>query len=229
MNLRKIVLISAMLLSSTAVSQSIDKLQFDVYSKTEGFFSPRINSSLKIDSDELDFAFSSLIYSIDFNFKKINDSTYQEFVKSCLLWKSKEELFEYSYNKKDYSVIGEKPRLEKEVLKGSVFNKKYTTPPEVFEKLKKDLLKDSVHFIVFGEPYSIKIENVTKDGEKIYSCDPKDVIKQEPGDFFLFPYPLELHTKNKNGKIIPYLFFTKFLNAKNGKSTYIKGELRKEN
>jgi hypothetical protein len=232
MNLKKIILMSAMLLSNAVASQSLDKLQFDVCSKSEGFFSPKINSSLKIYPNELDFAFSSIIYSIDFNFKKINDSTYQEFVKSCLLWKLKEELFEYSYNEKDssytfnrYSVIGEKPRPEKEILVGTHFDKKFKTPPKIFKNLEKGLLDDSVHFIVFGEPYSIKIGNNVKDGERIYFCDPKDVIKQEPGDFFVFPYPLELHTKRKDGKITPYLFFTKFLNAKNGKSTYIKGEL----
>jgi hypothetical protein len=233
MNLRKIVLASAFLLSSTVASQSLAKLQFDVYSKGEGFF-PKFNSgSVKVDSNEIDCSFLFGIYSM--KFKKLNDSVYQESVKTNFLWISKEELFEYSFSKKDsrytlysYSAIGEKPREEKELLEGRVFDKKFEIPPELFNNFKKGLLedKDSIHFLIQGEPYSIKINNLKKGDERIYSSTPPK-IDEEPGDYFIFPYPAEVYAKNKNGKIIPFKFHTKLLNAKTKKITTIEGELKK--
>lgn len=232
MKLREIVLASAFFLSSSLVF-SQDKLHFDVYTKGEGFFSPRFNSSsIKVNSDEINCSFLFGIYSM--KFKKVNDSTYQESVKTEILWILKEELFNYSfkdscYTFNNYSAIGENPRQEKEALKGTIFNKKYKTPPELFNDLEKGLLdeKDSIHFIIQGVPYSIKINKIKKGDERIYSSTLLK-IEDEPGDYFIFPYPAEVYTKNKNGKIIPIKFNTKLLNAKTKKITSIEGELREK-
>jgi hypothetical protein len=230
MKIREIVLAGALFLSSAAFSQ--DKLHFDIYSKGEGFF-PRFNSgSVKANSGEIDCSFLFGIYSM--NFKKVNDLTYQEIVKTSFLWISKEEFFNYSfkdscYTLNSYSAVGEKPRLEKEVLEGTSFDKKYKTPPELLNDFEKGLLEeeDSIHFIIQGMPYSIKINNTKKGDEIIYSSTPPK-IDEEPGDYFIFPYSAEVHAKEKNEKIIPIGFRTKLLNAKTKKSTTIEGELREK-
>jgi hypothetical protein len=230
MKLKEMVLAGAILLSSSIPSE--DKLHFDIYSKGEGVFSPRLNtSSLKADSNELDFSFLFGIYSMEF--KKINDSTYQEIAKTNFLWKSKEEIFDYSfkdscYTLKKYSVTGNQSREEKKALEGLIFNKKYKSVPGLFNDFERGLLKDSIHFIVFGEPYSIKIESTKKYEDIVYSCNPKEIVKEEPGDFILFPYPLEVRAKIKDEKITPFRFSTKFLNAKTGRNTSIEGELREK-
>jgi hypothetical protein len=228
MKLREILLAGAFLLSSAAFSQN--KLHFDIYSKKEGFFNPRLNSSLNMDSKEIDFSFLHGMYSM--KFKRINDSTYREIVKNNF-FQSKEEVFDYSFRDSScildsYSAIGGKPREEKEVLEGTVFDKKYKSLPELFNDFEKGLLKDSIYLIVLGMPYSIKIENTEVDEDIIYSCKLKKPIKKEPGDFILFPYPIEVYAKRKNEKVIPLGFYTKFLNVRSGRNTSIEGELRKE-
>jgi hypothetical protein len=231
MKLKEIVLAGAMLLSSAAFSQN--KLHFDIHSKGGGLIGIILNTgSLDVNSDAINVSFLSGHYSMDF--RKINDSTYREIVENNFLWKSKKEIFEYSfkdscYKLNSYFVIGEKPRDEKKALEGTVFDEKYEIPPEILNDLKKGLLekKDSIHFIIQGVSYSIKIENTKKDNNIIYSCDPGEIVKEEPGDFILFPYPIEVRAEKKDGKTIPLKFSTKFLNARTGKNTSIEGELRK--
>ncbi len=231
MKFKEILLAGAFFLS-TSLAFSQKPVHFDVYSKGEGFFNPKLNtSSLKVSPEEIDFSFLFGIYSM--KFKKINDSTYREIVKNNFLWKSKEEFFDYSfkdscYTFNNYSARGEKPRLEKELLEGKTFDKKYKSPPELFGYLERGLIKDSIHFIVCGLPYSVKIESIEKNDTITYSCSLEESIKKEPGDVILFPYPIEAITKKEDGKIIPLGFFTKFLNAKNGKNTHLEGVLREK-
>jgi hypothetical protein len=230
MKLKEILLGGAIFLSSAAFSQ--DKLHFDVYTKGEGFFGLRLNnSSLKVDSNEINLSFLFGIYSVEF--KKINDSTYKEIVRNNFLWKSKEEFFDYSFKDSSYvldsySAIGGKPREEKEALEKTVFNKKYKDLPGLFSEFEKGSLKDSIHFIILGLPYSIKIESSKRDSDLVYSCNPKELVKEEPGDVILFPYPLEVRAKKKDEKIVPFLFFTKFLNVKTGRNISVEGELREK-
>ena len=226
MKLREILLAGAFLLSSPAFSQ--DKLHFDISSKGGRLFNP--GGSLKMDSNEIDISVLLGIYSV--KFKRINDSTYQEIVKNNFLW-SKEEFFDYSFKNSSYTLdsyfaVGGKPREEKEALEGTVFDKKYKNLPELFKDFEKGLLKDSIHCIVLGLPYSIKIENTEKDKDIIYSCNLLGCIKRDPGDFVLFPYPIEVHAKRKDEKIIPVGFYTKFANVRTGRNTSIEGRLRKE-
>lgn len=232
MKLKEIVLAGAMLLSSVAFAQSSDKLHFDVYSKRDGSFIPKLNTgSLRIASDEVDFSFLFGIYSM--NFKKVNDSTYQEIVRDNLLWDLKEEFFYYSfknsrYTLKDYFVVGGKPREEKEALKGKVFDKKYKMPLEILSNFEENIKKDSLHFIAFGEPYSVGKKEVIEKGDTIYSYILGKPIKKELGDFIIFPYPTKIILKKKDGKFIPFEFYTKSLNLRNKNENSIEGKLKEE-
>jgi hypothetical protein len=230
MKLREIVLFGSMLISGIAFSQ--EKMHFDIYNKGEGVFSPRLNmSSIKVDANEVDFSFLFGIYSM--KLRKMNDSTYQEIVKDNLILGSKEELFTYSlknssYTLNDYFVVSGEPRKEKEALEGTTFGKKYKTLLEIFDDLQKGLLKDSAHFFVFGMPYSVGIKKSEENGFTIYSCNLNGTIKEEPGDFIIFPYPAEIISKKKEGKIIPLKFFTKSLNVRNKRVNSIEGILQKD-
>lgn len=231
MSLKKILLAGAFLLSTSLVL-SQEKLQFDISSDRRGI--SRLianNSSLSLDSSKIDFSFLYGLYSM--KFEKINDSTYRETVKNSFLWKSNNEVFNYSlkdscYTLNNYSAEGGKPRKEKEMLEGITFDKKYKTFPELFNYFEKGLLKDSLHCIVLGLPYSVKIEKSFEENKIVYSCSLNGVIKKEEGDFIVFPYPVEINAKKKGEKLVPFSFFTKYLNVKNGKQTSLEGELRKE-
>jgi hypothetical protein len=230
MKLREILLAGTMLFSSMAFSQ--DKFKFDIYSKGEGFFNPRINSSsIELSSEEIYFSFLYGIYSMEF--KRIDNNTYIESVKNNVPWELKEEIFCYSlkdscYKLDNYFIIGDEPRKEKKSLEGNFFDKKHKSLPELFDDFEKGLLRDSMHFFVMGIPYSLKIESKKEDGEIVYYCNPEELVKGEPGDFIIFPYPVKAYTKNKDGEIIPLRFATKFLNVRNGRDTNIEGELREE-
>lgn len=233
MNLKKIVLAGALLLSSSSAFSQQDKLHFDIYSRFEGFFNIKLNSSsLKANSKEINFSFLYGIYSAFFD--KVNDSTYRETVQNNFLWISKEETFDYLLSKDScytfvkYSAKGEKPREEKKALEGKIFNKKYRSLPELFDNFEKGLLKDSIHLIVNATPYSVKVESIEKGDSNIaYSCSLEGLVKREPGDIIIFPYPIELFAEKRTGKTVPLKFHTKFLNVRNGNKTFIEGELRK--
>ncbi len=231
MKLKEIVLAgSLLLLTSLAFSQ--DKLKFDVYSKGEGRFSLRLNNStLKVDSNEIDFSFLLGFYSM--KFKKLTDSTYQEIVKNNVPFQSKDEFFNYSFKDSCYTLlsyyaVGGKPRAEKKALVGRDFDDKYRSLPELVNYFEKGLIKDgdSIHFIINGEPYSVEIGRRENQDSVIYSCSLEEIIKREPGDVIIFPYPIEAYATKENGGLIPLRFSTAFLNVRNGKKTSIEGELR---
>ena len=227
MGLREIVLASTLFLSTVAFSQN--KLNFDVYTKRDGL--PKFNSgSVKASHGEIDCSFFFGIYSM--NFKKVNDSTYRETVKTSFLWILKEEIFDYtlknsSYTFKKYSVLGEEPREEKVVLEWTVYDKKYKDLPRLFEDFKKGLMRDSVHIIVQGVPYSAKIDKTRNGDEIIYFSNPPE-IKDEPGDVMVFSYPFQIRAKEKGGEIIPFLFYTKIENTQTKKVTTIEGVLNEK-
>lgn len=219
-----------MFLSSIVFSQ--EKLCFDISSDGRGIsrFIAN-NSSLMMDSSKINFSFLHGLYSM--KFEKINDSTYRETVNNSFLWKSNKEVFDYSlkdscYILNSYSAEGGKPREEKVLLEGTTFNQKYKTFPELFDYFEKGLLKDSLHCIVLGLPYSVKIEKRVDEDKTIYLCSLNGVIKEEAGDFIVFPYPVEVIAEKKGEKLVPISFFTKYLNVKNGKNTSLEGELIKE-
>ncbi|MEK6833681.1 MAG: hypothetical protein AABY32_06570 [Nanoarchaeota archaeon] len=225
MKLREIVLAGAIFLSGAVFSQ--DKLHFDVYSREEGFLNLLKSSFLRVSSKEVDFSFLFGIYSM--SFKKINDSIYQEVVKDN--WALREEFFDYSLEDSCYTLIRYsakrgKPRQEKKALEERIFDKKYRVLPELFSNFKNGLLGDSLHFIVNGMPYSVKI-NSRENGESIiYSCNLGELIKREPGDNILFPYPIEVYAIKKNGELLPLGFSTEFLKVRSGKKVPIKGKLK---
>jgi hypothetical protein len=184
----------------------------------------------------VDFSFFYGIYSMHLD--NVDDSTYRETVNNNFLWISKEETFDYSlgrdscYTFVKYFARGEKPREEKKAKEETKFNKKYRGLPELVGNLQKGLLneEDSIHFIVNATSYSIKIESIESGDSSItYSCSLEGVVKREPGDIIIFPYPIELFAeKREGGKVIPVRFHTKFLNVRNGNRTSIEGELREE-
>jgi len=229
MKFKDIFLASGLLLSSVSLAQ--EPLHFEVYSQGEGRFSPRLNnSSLKVNSNEVDFSFLFGLYSM--NFKKVDDSTYIESVDNNFPFFSKEEIFKYHFKDGHYVFIDysadNSPRKEKEALEGSVFNKKYKSFPEAFDDFETGNIKDSIHFFVLGLPYSIKVERTQKGKEIIYSSNLQDFVKVEPGDDIIFPYPIEVFGVMGNGKITPTKFSTSFLRAKNGKRTHLEGILKKD-
>jgi hypothetical protein len=228
MKLKGILLTGMLFLSSLGFSQK--PLHFEIYSKGEGFFSPRLNnSSLEVSPKEVSFSFLFGIYSMDF--QMINDSTYRETVKD--FWNSKEEVFDYSfkdshYTLKNYSAVKGKIREEKEVLEGKVFDKKYKSLPESFDAFEKGLLKDSAHFVILGMPYSFKIDKRKKGQDFVYSCNMEKNIKSEPGDVFIFPFPVEVLGKKEKGKFVPYYFSTNFLRSRNGNKIHLEGILTED-
>lgn len=227
----KDIFLAGLLFLASSPSLSQEKHHFDVYSKGEGgFFNPRFNtSSLKVSPEEVDFSFLLGIYSIQF--KKLNDSVYQEIVKSNFPLKSNKEVYSYllrdsSYTFEDYSADNES-REEKIVLQGNKFEKKYKVLPELFANFQNGTLGDSLHCIILGVPYSVKIEKDEQGKELVYSCNLNGLIKAEEGDVFLFPYPVKAEAVKENGTIKPLRFSTYFLNAKSGKRTHLEGLLRK--
>ncbi len=232
MKFKEILLASAFLLSSSLAFPQ-KPLHFDVYSREEGFLNLLRSSSLRVSPKEIDFSFLFGIYSM--KFKKMTDSTYQEIVDDNSLLDSKKEFFDYlfkdsCYTLKNYSARGGKPREEKELLEGKIFDKKYKTPPEVFDYFKRGKIKDSdsIHFVVCGLPYSVEIRIVEKKDSVTYSCSLENIIKREPGDNILFPYPIKAYTIKKNGELFPLGFSTEFLKVRSGKRIPIKGKLREK-
>lgn len=229
MNIKEIVLAGAMLLSSAVFSQSPDKLYFDVYTKWDGL--PKINSSsVNVIPGEIDCSFFFGLYSM--KFKKVNDSTYHETVKTGIFWSSREELFEYSFKDSSYilekySAILGKSREEKSVLEETIYNKKYKDLLWLIDDFENGLFGDSLHLIVQGIPYSVKIEKTQKGKDILYFSNPPE-IKDEPGDFMTFSFPFQLHAKEENEKIIPIEFHTKLLNVKSGKKTHLEGILNED-
>jgi len=230
MKLKDILLTSTLFLSSLGFSQ--EPITLDIYSKGEGKFSPRLNnSSLKVNSNEVDFSFLFGLYLM--KFQKLNDSTYREIVDNNFPFVSKEEIFDYSFKNgqyifKNYYTDNDEPRLEKEVLEGNIFNKKYKTLPELFNDFEKGKIEDSIHFIVLGLPYSVKVNKYQEGKKLVYSSNLKDFVKIEPGDDIIFPYPIKVFGIRENGKIKPLKFDTYFLRAKTGKKTHLEGILKED-
>jgi hypothetical protein len=229
MKFKDIFLAGVILLASSFIPlQRITN--FDIYSKGENFIGPRLKTgSIKVTDNSVDFSLLFNIYSM--NLKKLNDSTYQETVKDNFIFTSKEEFFIYSFKNssyalKDYFVIGGAPRKEKEVLIGNVFDRKYKTLIETIHDFEKGSLKDSAHFFVFGMPYSVGIKNIKEKENTLYICNLNGVIKQEQGDFIIFPYPTEIVAKNEEGKVTPMRFLTKSLNVRNKRINSIEGILK---
>ena len=230
MNLKKITFASLMFLSSIAFSQ--DKLHFDLYSKGEGFFNPRLKIGyIEKDSNEMNFSFFRKMYQMSFS--KLNDSTYREMISIKIPWKSRKEIFDYSFKDScyvldNYSAVKGKARTERDSLEGTVFDKKYRTLLDLFNDFENDLLKDSIHFITLAVPYSIKVEKTKEGNNLIYSSDPGEIIKEEPGDFIIFPYPIKAYAKKNGKKIRPYEFSTRYKKARTGRSSRFKGILRED-
>ena len=231
MRLRELAFTSAILLSGAVFSQ--DNVKFDVYSKEEGFLNRLNSSSLRVSQKEIDFSFLFGIYSMEF--KRINDSTYQEIADNNFLWESKKEFFNYSLEDSCYTLIkyfveGGKPRKEKKALEGRRFDKKYRSLPELFNYFEKGLLKDkdSLHFIVNAMPYSVPVKSRENKDSIVYSCSLDDMIKREPGDNIIFPYPIEVYTIKREEGLSPVGFSTEFLRVKSGKRIPIKGKLREK-
>jgi len=219
-----------MFLSSIAFSQ--DKLHFDLYSKGEGFFNPKIKIGyIEKDSNEMNFSFFRKMYQMSFN--KLSDSTYQEIINIKIPWNARKEIFDYSFKDSCYvldnytSVKGE-ARAERDSLEGNIFDKKYKTLSELFNDFEEGILEDSIHFITLAVPYSIKIEKIKKEDDWIYSSDPGDIIKEEPGDFIIFPYPIKAYAKENSEKIKPYRFSTRYKKARTGRSSRFEGILRED-
>ncbi len=231
MKLKEIVLAGALLLSSSA-ALSQNKLKFDVYSREEGLLKLLNSSSLRINSEQIDFSFLFDIYSMEF--QKLTDSTYREIVRNNFLWQAKDEFFDYSkdscYTLLSYSAVRGKPREEKKALVERRFDKKYLSLPELFKDFEEGRLEngDSLHFIVNGMPYSVKIKRRENQDSIIYSSSLEDIIKREPGDIIICPYPIEVYAIEKDGKFVPIGFSTELLRVKNGKKIPINGKLREE-
>ena len=224
MKFKEIALAGLLFLSSNSdINQS--KINFDVYTD----FPFRLKtSSINIDKREVNFSFLKNIYSIEF--KKINDSTYQEIVKNNFFRRS-EEVFDYSFKDSCYTFINYsskkgKLRQEKEDLEGRVFDKKYDDLPQSFEKFEKENVKDSLHIIILGIPYSFKVEKRQELDEIVYSCILN--VSRDPGDTFIASYPIEAYLKKENGKLKLLRFFTRILNVKHNYSIGIEGKLKKE-
>jgi len=189
MNLKEIVLASAIFLSNIVYSQ--DKLHFDFYSKGERFFSPKLKIGyFEKDSNGINISFLRKMYQMSSS--KLNDSTYQEIISIKSLFNTRKEIFDYSFKDScyvldNYSAVKGEPRAERDSLEGNIFDKKYKTLLELFNDFEKGLLEDSIHFIVLAVPYSIKIEKTEKGDSLIYSGDPENLLRksQEILLFFL--------------------------------------------
>jgi len=230
MKLKQILLAGALLFSSVAFSQ--EQFKFNIYGKGEKSSGQGLKIGfLKVTPKKIDVSFWWRLYSLEF--QKISDSTYREVVKDKIPFSDpKHEFFNYSfkdscYTLENYFTEEGKPREEKEALEGRVFNKKYKSLPELFNNFENGLLKDSIHFVVLGMPYSVKIETRENQDSVIYSCNLENIIKREPGDNIIFPYPIKAYTIKREGGLLPVGFSTEFLRVRSGKRTSIKGELRK--
>ena len=233
MKFKDIFLTGALLFSSISPTFSQNKIEFEISSDRKGLSGfIANNSSLCLNSEKINFSFLHGLYSMEF--EKINDSTYKETVKNNFFLKPSNEVFYYSlknscYTLEEYFAERGKSREEKEILEGIMFDKKYKTFPELFGNFEKGLLEDSLHCIVLGLPYSVKIEKSFENNKIIYSCSLNGIIKREEGDFILFPYPVEIQAEKKGEILTPINFSTRYLNVKNGKDTTIEGELIGEN
>lgn len=208
MNLKKIVLLGTLFFSTLAFSQN--KTSFDVY-KTGGLFGDVNIGSLEKNCNNANFSFLKGRYKMSFN--KETDSTYQEIVRIHTAFYKRTEIFDYlfkdsCYVLKDYSA--DKPRKVKEALKKRVFNKKYGSLLDLFNDFEKGNLKDSIHFFVLGDTYSIKI-NMTKKGKNlVFDCNLEKHVKEEPGDDVLFDGKVEVYAKELNGGVFPFFFSTEY-------------------
>lgn len=224
MKFKEIFLAGALLFSSVLAS-SQNKLNYEV--RTEGGGFPSTNSSINLNSKEINFSFLYGLYSMKFN--QINDSTYRE-TKHFLF---KKEFFDYSkgsgYEFSNYSVERGKKREEKKALEKTIFNEKYMTFPELLDSFESRGFEggDSLHFFLMGVPYSLKIERSEKGDSIIYSSTLKGAIKFESGDDFHFSYPIELVAKEEDSKEVILNFSTNFLNVKKGKKGSLEGKLKK--
>ncbi|MCK5624511.1 hypothetical protein KAI04_01590 [Candidatus Pacearchaeota archaeon] len=226
MKLKKILLSSLIFLSSMAFSQ--EKVHFDFRMKGEGRFNPKLGYFEK-DSNEMSF---SIMKVYEMNFNKINDSTYQEIFNRGI-WNSRKEIFDYSFKDScyvldNYSSIRCKPRVERASLEGKIFDKKYKLLPEAFDDFENNLLKDSIHLVILGVPYSVKLERMEKGNNVRYFCNPGEVVEEEPGDIFVFSFPVTASATKDGKKIKPYKFFTRFKLVQNGKIRGLEGNLREE-
>ncbi len=222
----KNLLVGSFLLFSGIINGQ-EKLHFDVYSRGDFFFSPKLKIGyFEKKEKEVNFSFLFGAYSIDF--KKINDSTYREIV-DVGLWKRKKEVFEYSFNGscyklEEYYSMGDEPRLEKERLEGKIFDKKYGVLPEIFNNLEKNQLGDSIHFVLLGVPYSTRIKTEKEGKDFIFSSD-LEFIEEKPDDVVNFSSPVKVKAKKKNGKLLPYNFSTMYKRVKSGRMNYLEGKL----
>jgi len=165
------------------------------------------------------------------SFSKLNDSTYQEIMNIKIPWNSRKEIFDYSFKDScyildDYSVVKGKARAERDSLEENIFDKKYKTLVDLFNDFENDLVEDSIHFIALAVPYSIKVEKIKKENDLIYSSDPGEVIKEEPGDFIIFPYPIEAYARKNGKEIRPYKFSTRYKKVRTGRNSRLEGNLR---
>lgn len=226
MKFKDIFLAGALLFSSISPTFSQDKINYEIRTKGGGF--PPTTSFINLSENEIDFSFLLGIYSMKFN--QINDSTYKE-TKHFLL---KKEFFDYckgsGYTLLNYFVDVGKPREVKEKLVNTKLDEKYQTFPEILKDFEKKGFEDgdSLHFFLMGVPYSLKVEKSENGENIIYSSSLNGAVKFEPGDDFHFPYPIQMVTKKKNGKMIITGFSTKFLNVKKGKEGSLEGKLKEE-
>lgn len=230
MKFKEIAFASMLFLSSTAFSQN--KLHFSLYGKGERFLSPKLKIGyLEKNSNKINFSFFMDIYEM--NSVQLTDSTYQETFGIKIPWNTRKEVFSYSFKDScyildDYCAVKGEPRLERDSLEGKVFDKKYKTLSDVFQDFEKGLLQDSVHFIVLGIPYSVKFNIIKQGNNLIYSCETKDIIKEDPEDFIIFPYPINVYARKHEGKIKPFKFSTRFKNILTGRNYNLEGHLEEE-
>lgn len=218
MNLKSILFASALLASSAGFSQN---LQYSVSGRLEVPFLKRIKVSaeLNLSPKEINFTF----FDNSMKFCKPNDSTYNEIVDN-------KDFYEYTfkdsiYTFKKYS-SSLKPRKEKEVLEGRVFEDKYKSLPDFLGELIDNKLKDTLNFIVLGNPYSASIKKIKKGNNTVYIGNPLDFIRKEEGDKFHFKFPIKVECEEINGKNVPLKFSTKCLYIPIGLVISIEGKLK---
>lgn len=226
MKFKDIFLAGALLFSTVLPSFSQDKLNYEICTRGGGF--PSTTSFINLSEKEIDFSFLGRIYSMKFS--QINDSTYNE-TKNFIF---KKEFFYYAkgsgYTLLDYYVDKGKLREVKEKLVNKRFDEKYKTFPEILKDFRENGFKDkdSLHFFLMGLPYSLEIKENERGDTVFYSSSLKGAIKFEPGDYFHFPYPIEMAAIKKESKMVIIGFSTKFLNVKKGKEGSLEGRLKEE-
>jgi hypothetical protein len=219
MKLKEILLASALFLSGAVVAQD---LNYNVAGRLEIPFIKRLKVAADLDASPNEISFT--FFDNSMKFQKLNDSTYREIVND-------EEFYEYSkkdscYIFKSYHSIA-KPRAEKELLEGRVFNKKYESLPDLFEDLINKKTKDTLNFILLGNPYSASLKTTKKGKRTYYTGNPADFIKREEGDKFHFKFPIKFEAEEINGQNIPSVFSTKCLYIPLGLIISIEGRLEK--